>query len=278
MPLAAGANYSCRMVDDDLAPDDDDAADVADEDAADDTADDHDELTLDALSAAYAGVSAGERAAADAADRAPAEDESQAAAPAFDDEVASADDAVEPTDDELGEVTPSGILEALLFVGDPESKPLTARQIAALMRGFSPREVDELVVELNANYAERGCPYEIVSLGAGYVMRLREQYEAMRDRFLGRVRDAKLSQQAIDVLAIVAYRQPILRDEVEKIRGKPSGSVLSQLVRRQLLRVEQSDGKPRRPKYFTTDRFLKIMGLDALGELPRSQDFDVKSS
>jgi segregation and condensation protein B len=196
-------------------------------------------------------------------------------------EVPAVSDEENPTEgkdgeaDEYGEVTPRGILEAMLFVGSPDNRPLTSRQIAALMRGFSPREIDDLIVELNAHYHDRGCPYEIASQGSGYVMQLRRTHEALRDRFLGRVRDAKLSQQAIDVLAIVAYRQPLEREEIEKIRAKPCGGVLSQLIRRQLLRIEQTSGRPRRTRYFTTDRFLEVMGLDSLSELPQSQDFDV---
>ena len=184
-------------------------------------------------------------------------------------------EAGEEDEEDYGEVTPRGILEAMLFVGSPDNRPLTSRQIAALMRGFSPREVDDLIVELNQHYLDRGCPYEIASQGAGYVMQLRRTFEALRYRFLGRVRDAKLSQQAIDVLAIVAYRQPLEREEIEKIRGKPCGGVLSQLVRRQLLRIEQTSGRPRRTRYLTTDRFLEVMGLESLSELPQGQDFDL---
>ena len=199
---------------------------------------------------------------------------------AFEGEASAESDELSPPEteeneaDEYGEVTPRGILEAMLFVGSPDNRPLTSRQIAALMRGFSPREIDDLIVELNAHYHARGCPYEIASQGSGYVMQLRRTHEALRDRFLGRVRDAKLSQQAIDVLAIVAYRQPLEREEIEKVRGKPCGGVLSQLIRRQLLRIEQTSGRPRRTRYFTTDRFLEVMGLDSLSELPQSQDFD----
>lgn len=180
----------------------------------------------------------------------------------------------EPTDDD-GDVSPRSILEAMLFVGSPDNEPLTAKYIASLMRGVSPREIDELIAELNVLYDEEGCPYRVESVGAGYALRIRDNFAGLRDKFYGRVREARLSQQAVDVLALVAYRQPLTADEVAKLRGTPSGGVLSQLVRRQLLRIERPDEKPRKPRYFTTDRFLNLFGLNAIEELPQSRDVDV---
>ena len=63
-------------------------------------------------------------------------------------------------------------------------------------------------------------------------------------------------------------------DSVDAMRGRPSGGLLSQLVRRRLLRIEWPDQKPRTPRYFTTDRFLELLGLDTLEDLPQSQDSD----
>jgi segregation and condensation protein B len=171
-------------------------------------------------------------------------------------------------------VTPRSILEAMLFVGNPDNEPLTSKQVASLMRGVRAQEVDELVEELNALYNEEGCPYQVQSVGAGYRLLLRDEYAGLRDKFYGRVKEARLSQAAVDILAIVAYSQPMTRMEIDKLRGKPSGAVLSQLVRRQLLRIERSDEKPRVTRYYTTDRFLELFGLQDLGELPQSEDVD----
>jgi segregation and condensation protein B len=173
------------------------------------------------------------------------------------------------------EVTPRSILEAMLFVGCSNNEPLSGRVVAGLMRGVSPREIDELVHELNKTYEAEGCPYHIVSAGAGYTMQLRPEFGRLRDRFYGRIREAKLSQPAIDVLAMVAYRQPISRDAVNELRGQSSGAVLSQLVRRELLRIERTEKSPRTPLYYTTDRFLDLFGMANINELPQSQEFDV---
>ncbi len=173
------------------------------------------------------------------------------------------------------EVTPRTILEAMLFVGSSNNEPLSGRVVAGLMRGVSPREIDELVHELNESYAAEACPYHIVSVGTGYTMQLRPEFARLRDKFYGRVREAKLSQPAIDVLAMVAYRQPITRDAVNELRGQTSGAVLSQLVRRELLRIERTEENPRKPLYYTTDRFLDLFGMASIDELPQSQEFDV---
>jgi len=170
------------------------------------------------------------------------------------------------------DITPRSILEAMLFVGHPENAPLTSECVASLMRGVRTQEVDEMVTELNEQYAREGCVYTIESVGAGYRMALREEFGSLRNNFYGKIKAAKLSQAAIDVLAIVAYKQPITRQEVDQLRGKPSGGLLSQLVRRELLRVERTDSKPRVTKFLTTHRFLQLFGMDSIDDLPNTPD------
>ena len=76
------------------------------------------------------------------------------------------------------------------------------------------------------------------------------------------------------MLAIVAYRQPLAADEVSRLRDKPSYHILSQLVRRRLLRVERTTQKPRKTLYHTTDRFLQLFELGSLADLPESEELD----
>jgi segregation and condensation protein B len=171
-------------------------------------------------------------------------------------------------------VTPRSILEAILFVGHPTGEPLMSERIAALMRGVRPAEIDEMVQELNAEYVAARAPYSIVSVGAGYQLALRPEFGSLRDAFHGRTREARLSQAAIDVLAIVGYHQPIAADEIERLRGKPSGAILSLLLRRDLLSLERLPEKKANPLYRTTHRFLVLFGLEDLKELPRSQEIE----
>jgi len=172
------------------------------------------------------------------------------------------------------DVSPRTILEAMLFVGNPNNSPLTVERVTSRLRGVGSDEVAELVRDMNAAYEAEGRPYGIVSSGVGYRMVLKDKFAPVRDRFFGRVREARLSQAAIDVLALVAYNQPVTRDRVDKLRDKPSGAILTQLVRRQLLRIERTEDKPRTVHYYTTERFLELFGLGDLKDLPQTQELD----
>jgi segregation and condensation protein B len=167
-------------------------------------------------------------------------------------------------DDDPCQISPRTILEAMLFVGNQQSQPLTSQRAAELMRGVQPEEIPAWVEELNRRYESGGCPYEVVSEGDGY----------RRAKFYGRAREARLSQAAVDVLAIVAYRQPLTAEAVHRFRGTPSNHVLAQLVHRQLLRVERTGEKPRKSVYSTTNRFLALFGLESLGDLPQSEELE----
>jgi segregation and condensation protein B len=172
------------------------------------------------------------------------------------------------------ELSPKSILEAMLFVGHPQNEPITARQVASLMRGVVPEEIDELVRELNERYDAERTPYHIASVGPGYRLELRGELAGLREQFYGKVREARLSQAAIDTLAVVAYHQPVATKEIDMLRGKPSAGILSQLVRRQLVRIERTPERPKEALYRTTSRFLDLFGLDSLEDLPRSQDLE----
>ncbi len=184
-------------------------------------------------------------------------------------------DAVE--DDGLVPVSPQTVLEAMLFMGDPENRPLTPLVAAELMRGVMPEEVHSLVRELNVKYDAQRTPWTVVMRDGGYVMQLREEFLPVRELFYRKVKPAQLSQQAIDILAIVAYKQPLTAEEVTEIRGTASTKILSQLVGRQLLRTKKTvrDGKPV-TEYATTPRFLELFALQTLGDLPQSEDLDRK--
>ena len=169
-------------------------------------------------------------------------------------------------------ISPESIVESILFVGSPKDVKQTSRKIAALLRDVSPKEVTAIVKKLNATYESQNAPYRIDSTNGNLRMKLADSMEHIQVRFRGGMREAKLSQQAIDVMAVVAYNQPVTRDQVDKIRARPSGNILTQLVRRQLLNVERTETKPIQRHYRTTDRFLDLFGLDEIEDLPQSHD------
>ena len=157
-------------------------------------------------------------------------------------------------------------------MGNRENRPLSAARAADLMRDVEPDEIPALVDELNRSYEARGAACRIASEGDGYRLVLCRELHGLRDRLYGRLREAKLSQAAIDVLALVAYRQPLTGEKISHLRGRPSSHVLAHLVRRGLLRIERPETKPRMPHYYTTDRFLQLFNLGSLADLPRSED------
>lgn len=170
-------------------------------------------------------------------------------------------------------LSPRMIVEAMLFVGHADGQSLTNRSMAAHIRDVSPQEVDAIIIELNEIYDRNHCCYTIVSEGAGYRLQLRAEHDAMRQRLSGRTKQAKLTPQAIEVLSVVAYRQPVSADDVTKVRGARSDALLNQLIRRGLLQLERTAAAPK-PVYRTTDRFNQLLNIKSPAELPRSEDLD----
>jgi segregation and condensation protein B len=230
-----------------------------------------DGISLDELSAAFAQVM-GRAAPAGEEEGIPPDAGGETAEPREGEQVLEEPEGLEPVAaaDDTCEVSPLTILEAMLFVGNRAGEALTAARAAELMRGVKAEEIPGLIAQLKRRYADRGCPYEVVEEGVGYRLALREEFVAVRNKFYGRVREARLSQAAVDVLAIVAYQQPVTAEEVTKLRGAPSSALLTQLVRRRLLLLERPAGTP--PQYRTTSRFLELFGLESLDDLPQTDD------
>lgn len=171
--------------------------------------------------------------------------------------------------------TPQQIIEACLFVG---GAALTASRLAGVLRGeFDSEFVDREIDQLNRLYSAENRPYEIRLGEGGYRLALREEYERIRHKTYGLgPKEVRLSQDALEVLAVVAYQQPIKQSAVEEL-GKPGcGAVLKQLVRRELLAIERDPAHPRDVSYKTTARFLSLFGIQNLDELPRNEQVSYK--
>lgn len=169
------------------------------------------------------------------------------------------------------------IIEAMLFVGNRENRPLDANQIAEKLRNVSVDEVGQAVVHLNEHYQERGSPYTIISERGGYRMVLRSEFESVRNNFYGKIREPRLSPQAIDILAVVAYRQPISAEEIQNLRQQSSKVVLNQLVRRNLISMNcDMLNKKRIVHYCTTPRFLELFQIQSLDDIPKADELDYR--
>ena len=181
----------------------------------------------------------------------------------------------QPVAPKSGTVTPREILEALLFVG---GEPLTTRKLIGVLRGeFTAEFIESQIEGLNAQYTREGRPYEIRLAEGGYRMTLREDFERIRRKTYGLgPKEVKLSQEAIEVLAVIAYHQPLTAADIEQL-GKPGSSgVVRQLLRRELVAVERTTGKSRDVIYRTTPRFLSLFGIRSLNELPRHEQVAYK--
>lgn len=166
-------------------------------------------------------------------------------------------------------VSPLSVLEAMLFVGNPDGE-LSAEELAAQMRGVEVAEISEYVEQLNAIYEKTGRAMRVALVGAGYKMKLADDLLFLTQRFYGPQREVKLPQQAIDCIALIAYQPGISREELDEQRGQPSGGVLSQLVRRQLVEIRRFGEKPtRKVCYYPTEKLLALVGLSSLEDLPR---------
>ncbi|MDA8743681.1 SMC-Scp complex subunit ScpB [Rubripirellula amarantea] len=234
-----------------------------------------DGLSLDDLGAAFVA------AAAEQDPEAFASDPSDEIAEGHSEEIHDDDDfEASPLDEEESQadadlVTPEAIVEGALFVGHPENQPLTEERIAKLMRGVSPEEVVEIIDRLNASYKEHGQALRIVRDDFGFKMTVAPEVESVRREFLGKVRETRLSQSAVEVLALVAYQPGVTAQKVQDQRGRESNSLLNQLVRRQLLRMERvkpEGGGRAEPHYYPTERFLYLFGIESLDELPQVEE------
>ena len=156
----------------------------------------------------------------------------------------------------------------MLFVGMADGEPLCSRKVASLMRGVRPQEVDELAEELRARYDRQQRPYEVVTVGSGWALRLREAYRQFGRILEQRAQQVRLGEEALDTLAVVAWNQPVRRDRLVQLGCDARPSTLRQLVRRGLLQLI-SAGKGEEPSYETTDKFLDVFKIEKLADLPK---------
>jgi segregation and condensation protein B len=162
------------------------------------------------------------------------------------------------------------IVEAMLFIGGP---PLTPARAAEAVRGLNAQQFRDAIGYLNRDYRRQGRPYRVQARDQGYQLTLVPSYRGVLDRLYGSVREARLSPAALDALALVAYRQPVTRQEVESMRGVDSAAPLRHLVRLGLVALQRGGaGGPREVCYVTTPRFLKAFGLRSLDDLPRTAE------
>ena len=161
------------------------------------------------------------------------------------------------------------IIEALLFAS-PD--PLTQTKVNGIFDPDTPN-LKEVIEGLNEQYAQEDHAFEINQVAGGYQLVSRREYENFIRRMLNKSDRLTLSTAALDSLAIIAYKQPMGRYEIEAIRGVDSSGVLKTLLNRNLIKIKGRDSSPGRPLlYQTTDKFLEHFGLNRLSDMPKLKE------
>ncbi len=167
------------------------------------------------------------------------------------------------------------VLEAILF---STSDVLTIRHIIDVLGQGDAKRVKSLIAELNGEYESSNRTFRITKLGDGYQLRTLPMYKTWVTK-IEPMRPIRLTQQSMETLAIVAYRQPVTRAEVEQVRGVDSSSGLRNLLEKKLIRIVGKDKSPGRPLiYGSTREFLSLFNLASLRDLPTLEDFDLLPS
>ena len=172
----------------------------------------------------------------------------------------------------------SSVIEALIFASDEPIPGSKIREIIVENEEqieITEETVSDFVDKLNERYDENGLSFRIRLIGGGYAFVTEPKYHYWLSIFQHENAYRKLSQSAIESLAIVAYRQPITKPEVDQIRGVDSGYILRQLMEKALIEVSGRADSPGKPLlYRTTKHFLRHFGINSVDELPKPREID----
>jgi segregation and condensation protein B len=169
--------------------------------------------------------------------------------------------------DEPVEIHPHRVVEAVLFAAD---SPMPPAKIAAVLGVGDARDVRKHIEQLNTEYASHGLAFRIEHLAGGYQMLTLPAYNPWLKKLLRARQETRLSPAALETLAILAYKQPCTRAEVEVIRGVAAGDLINRLREMNLVKiVGRAEDLGRPLLYGTTRRFLEVFGLPSLEELPQ---------
>jgi len=164
------------------------------------------------------------------------------------------------------------IVEALLFASD---FPLSIKKISEIIDDMTEEEAAEIVQELQTEYENLGRGFILRHVADGYEFVTKPDYVVWIKKLQRERRRTRLSQAGLEIIAIIAYRQPVNRADIEKIRGVDSGGPLRTLLERNLIKISGREKSPGRPiLYRTTDEFLRFFGVNSLSDLPRLEEIE----
>ncbi len=164
----------------------------------------------------------------------------------------------------------ASVLEAVLFAAD---EPITTAKLSEIAGDVGIREVKDHIEKLNEKYAKMDCAFRIEAIAGGFLMLTLPEYKPWLSKLIKVRSESRLSAAALETLAIIAYKQPILRVDIESIRGVGAGEMIRQLIEKGLVKIVGRAEELGRPLlYGTTKKFLEVFGLNSLKDLPASDD------
>jgi len=167
-------------------------------------------------------------------------------------------------------------IEALLMSSE---LPLTNQQIRTALGYGDPEVYRKAVNLLNEDYHKTGRSFEVQSVAGGYQIYTLARFQDYIERLWSSRRRSGLTRSALETLAIIAYRQPVTKVEIEEIRGVNSDAVVQGLLERGLIKISGREQAPGRPMlYNTTAEFLRYFGLNSIKDLPQDRDFTFESA
>lgn len=176
---------------------------------------------------------------------------------------------LDPEATELDPVDVRGGVEAILLVAD---EPIVPLQLAATL-GVATGAVEAALAAIQADLADRGSGIELRQVAGGFRLYTAPQYAAWVERYVRDGQVAKLTQAALETLAVVAYKQPISRARISAIRGVNVDSVVKTLESRGLIEAKSEDGESGSVLFGTTNLFLEKLGLNSVDELPEISQY-----
>jgi segregation and condensation protein B len=192
------------------------------------------------------------------------------------DTLEEADDASEEADASAAPLVNLSALEALLL---STHHPLTAGRLAELLDLETTKPLRKAIKALNEQYASSDRSFRIEQVAGGFQILTLPEHGDLLKKFHQKEVDAKLTKAAIETLAIIAYKQPILRADVEAIRGVACGETIRSLMEKRLVKIAGRAEEPGRPiLYGTTKRFLELFGLNSIKDLPQPEALIEKAS
>lgn len=166
--------------------------------------------------------------------------------------------------------TIESVIEAVLFASD---EPLSEDRLADIV-GVTPKQIKENVKILNEKYQQNNNAFRIEQIAGGYQMQTLPAYSLWLKKLIRVRSDNKLTPATLETLAIIAYKQPIIRADIESIRGVAVGDIVRNLMDKGLVKITGRAEILGRPMlYGTTKKFLEVFGLNSLKDLPKIEEF-----